>query len=325
MIDPIGHRLLQSPEPAIRYKTLIGVVGVLPTSQEARAVQQELHRSPMVQALLSERDAETGMIPLHPYNKWRGSHWVLACLADLGYPPGDESLQAMMDQVYAWLLSPEHQKNIRAIDGRVRRCASQEGNALWASLSLGLAGGRSQELAERLIRWQWPDGGWNCDKRPEAVNSSFMESLIPLRALALYAQMSGDPAAQQSVEQSAEVFLKRALFKRRRDGAVIDVDFVRLHYPPYWHYDILFALKVMSEIGRIGDPRCATALDELQAKQLPDGGFPAEGKYYRTADGPGGPTGSGRTPVDWGGVSKKKMNEFVTVDALSVLHAVDRC
>ena len=38
---------------------------------------------------------------------------------------------------------------------------------------------RCDELALRLAEWQWPDGGWNCDKRPEVVISSFMETLIP--------------------------------------------------------------------------------------------------------------------------------------------------
>jgi hypothetical protein len=36
---------------------------------------------------------------------------------------------------------------------------------------------RVQYLAESLIDWQWPDGGWNCDKRPSANHSSFYESL----------------------------------------------------------------------------------------------------------------------------------------------------
>ena len=96
-------------------------------------------------------------------------------------------------------------------------------------------------------------------------------------------------------------------------------NFVKLHYPCYWHYDILFGLKVMAEAGFINDSRCAVALNLLESKRLPDGGFPAEAKYYRVTD----KSISCRSLVDWGGTSKKKMNEFVTVDALSVFPLIN--
>ena len=96
--------------------------------------------------------------------------------------------------------------------------------------------------------------------------------------------------------------------------------FVSLHYPCYWHYDILFGLKVMAEAGFIHDPRCADALDLLQSKRLPDGGFPAEARYYRTT----GALSTGRSLADWGGVNKRTTNEWVTVDALRVPHAAER-
>ena len=155
-----------------------------------------------------------------------------------------------MEESFACWLGEPHKKYIRVINGRTRRCASQEGNAVWSSIKLGFADDRTAELASRLIRWQWADGGWNCDKHPEADSSSFMETLIPLRALACYASVSGDRQALIAAERAAEVFLKRQLFKRQRDGTVMDKHFIRLHYPAYWHYDILFGLTVMVE-GRI--------------------------------------------------------------------------
>ncbi len=170
------------------------------------------------------------------------------------------------------------------------------------------------------MRWQWADGGWNCDKDPEADKSSFMETLIPLRALACYASVSGDRQALVAAERAAEVFLKRQLFKRLRDGAVMDKHFIRLHYPAYWHYDILFGLTVMAEAGFISDPRCREALDLLESKCLAAGGYPAEESFSRSTR----PELSGYTPLDWGGTSLKKMNPFVTANALYVLRAAGR-
>jgi hypothetical protein len=311
--------LLVSNEPAIRYKLLVNMQGTDPGSPEAIAIRKQIVDSPVVKALLSER-GPVGEIPYHPYTKWVGAHWVLACLADLDYPVGDEGLRPLFEQEYGWLLSNHHYRSIKTIDGRVRRCASQEGNALYSSCALGFLDDRSEELAVRLLRWQWADGGWNCDKKPGAVNSSFMESLIPLRGLAIYARLTGDPAVSLAAENAAEIFLKRELYKRQKDGGVISDNFLRLHYPCYWHYDILFGLKVMSEAGFIKDPRCNAALDLLESKRLPDGGFPAEDRYYRLTDRPI----SGRSRVNWGCTSVHRMNEFVTADALYVLKAAGR-
>ena len=74
-------------------------------------------------------------------------------------------------------------------------------------------------------------------------------------------------------------------------------------------------LKVLAEAGFLNDPRCSEALDLLESKQLPDGGFPAEERYYRVDN----KKLSGHSHVDWGGISKVHMNPFVSIDALTVL------
>lgn len=160
----------------------------------------------------------------------------------------------------------------------------------------------------------WPDGGWNCDKKTQAHVSSFNETLLPLRGLSLYSRLTRDQECHEASERAAEYFLEHHLFKRQSDGTVISADFLKLFYPYYWHYNILFCLKVLAEAGHIGDPRCREALSILEAKCLPDGGFPAEKKYYRVAE----QMSNGYSAVDWGGRSTKHMNPFVTVEALSV-------
>ena len=319
MLNATIDRLLQSDEPSVRFKVLVNLLRKKSDSVEIRKLQAEIQSSPRVSLLLSER-GEDGRIPSHPYQKWQGAHWILTILADIGYPSGDESLIPLREQTFTWLLSRSHEKNIRSIKGRVRRCASLEGNALYSLLSLGLADARTEMLAERLLTWQWPDGGWNCDKKPDAVNSSFMESLIPLRALALHAKGTGNTLSRRGAERAADIFLKRRLYRRQRDGSIMSDDFVTLHYPCYWRYDILFGLKVMAEAGFIGDKRCSDALDLLESRRLPDGGFPAKKKFYQVTE----KTKSGRSLVGWGGTSKNQMNEFVTADALYVLNQSGR-
>ena len=138
--------------------------------------------------------------------------------------------------------------------------------------------------------------------------------------MAAYSKATGDADAQTAANRAAEVFLSRRLFRRHRDGKVMNPQFLRLHYPCYWRYDILFGLKVMAEAGHIRDPRCADALDQLEALRLPDGGWPAHERFYRAL----GSNTSHADRVSWGGVAKDRMNEWVTADALTVLAAAQR-
>ena len=307
---------LLGTQPALAWKLAVNVLGKDTSSPDARRAAEQVRNAPLVQALIATCDRKHGA-----YRKWAGAHWVLSILADLGYPPGDQALRPLMETTFdTWMSAYHDKRHLRVIEGRVRRCASQEGYAIWSSLRLGFADGRTEELVSRLLKWQWPDGGWNCDKHPEADTSSFMETLIPLRALALYASLSGDAKARLAAEHAAEVFLTRQLFKRRSNGQVIHPRFILLHYPLYWHYDILFSLKVLAESGMMADPRCTAALGLLESKRLPDGGFPAEESYARLSR----PQLAGYSPVGWGGTSRKNSNPFVTADALYVLRMAGR-
>jgi hypothetical protein len=216
------RRLLASPEPSVRLKTLLGVVGIPGDAPAACRARREVRGSGRVRTLLSERGLD-GRIPFHPYRaKWYGAHWVLVTLAELGYPAGDRSLVPLREQVLGWLLSEEYTNRlIGRVRGRIRIHASIDGNAVHALLALGLADDRVEGLVARLLAAQWPDGGWNCDRRASGATSSFTESLIPLRALVLHAKVTGSAASGRAAERAAEVFLSRRLFRRRRDGSVI--------------------------------------------------------------------------------------------------------
>jgi hypothetical protein len=270
----------------------------------------------------------------NPYDKWQGSHWVLASLADLGYPAGDERLLGMKEAVLRYWLGTEFFTEFAAasksdayrrigvplIEGRYRRCASQQGYALWYLQRLGLADDRIAKLAERLLHWQWPDGGWNCDKEPAASKSTLVHTAISLRGLALYAKNSGDPKVKRAADRAAEVLLRQKIFRSRESGKVLSKEFLCFHYPLYWHYDILGALKILAESGYVRDPRCGDALDYLESQRLAGGGWAASKKYYKTAKG----FVLNGDNVDWGPTGKKQLNPWVTADALFVLAEAGR-
>jgi hypothetical protein len=176
-MESVTNCLLRSVEPSIRYKTRVNVLGESPGSDKIRQLQEEIRVSPRVKTLLSECGPD-GRIPFHPYAaKFYGAHWVLVTLADLGYPPGDEKLRPLVDQVLELFTSVECETRWirRCKTGPVRIHGSIDGNAIYAILTLGLADPRLDILIGHLLDYQWPDGGWNCDRKAKGHTSSFDE------------------------------------------------------------------------------------------------------------------------------------------------------
>ncbi len=166
--------LLASSEPAIRFLTRRDVLG-----EDVTADSDEILSGPLVRGLMRGQKRDGGFGG-HAYQKWGGAHWRLVSLVELGVP-ADDRLRAAAGTVLDWLTSDRRRKSIQVIYGLTRRCGSQEGNALAVCCRLGMADDpRVQILARSLIEWQWPDGGWNCDKKATGRRSSFNESLPPM-------------------------------------------------------------------------------------------------------------------------------------------------
>jgi ADP-ribose pyrophosphatase YjhB (NUDIX family) len=95
--------LLKSDEPSVRWKALVRVAGEDPESRKVRELREEIRTSPRARGLIAGRDKRF-VREAHVYATWRGAHWTLAMLAEIGYPAGDESLLPMRDQVLdRWL------------------------------------------------------------------------------------------------------------------------------------------------------------------------------------------------------------------------------
>jgi len=290
----------------VRMLTLRHVLGEPHAAPEVRAARQAFGSGPIARALL-EGHGE------HVYAKWQGAFWRLTALVELDVPPHESAATGYFDAVLAWLGDFERRGYPPVIRGRARAHAVWHGHALAAAVMLG----RTDEpvaakLAEYLIRWQWPDGGWNCDRHPDASCSSVYESLGPMWGLAAYHRATGDAAARQAVNRAAEFFLERHLFRSRRTGDVINSTWLRFRQPTYYHYDVLHALWVLGQAGFAHDPRADEALDLVAARRRSDGRWNANGRWWR----PPGQNGSNVEAVDWG---SSRPSAFVTLKALTVL------
>lgn len=302
MLDSIKHiarQLAELEEPHVRYKILRNVYQRPLESREVRIVRDDVAASPLVSTLLAEwRD---GCIAGPAHARWRGAHWVLHLLADLGCAVSDQRLPSLREQVCSWLLSPQREQPTSG---------SIEGHALHYLHFLQLADERADALAARLISWaeQW---------RPLETPASFAQALSAVRGLYLHGQQRDCSTASAAAERLVDSVLARNAYCKSDLSTPLSADFVSLHYPCYEHADVLFAIKVLGEIDCATDPRCIPAVQLLKSKQLADGTFPAERKYYRT----GRSQKEGDSLVNWGGTHRARGNIFVTLDALGALRA----
>jgi hypothetical protein len=302
--------LLASDEPAIRGMARRDLLDEA-DPPDLRLVLE----GPLVRSLLAGQQPGGGF-GVHPYRKWTGAHWRLVSLVEA--PHDDPRIGAALDTVLDWLANPRYQgTSRRRADGVILSDASMEGNALAVGSRLGRADDpRAVRLAERLVEWQWPDGGWNCDARATGRRSSFHETHATMWGLFEYARAVGDRAARGAAERAAELFLSHRIFRRHGTGAPIHRSWLTLHYPPYWHYDVLQALHLLARLGHASDERAADALDVLEEQRLPDGRWQAGAHWWQ-------PPGSRRSVevVDWG---RGAPNEMMTLNALRILRAAGR-
>jgi hypothetical protein len=318
-------RLCAYENPVVAFRARRLLANEPENAPDMISLRREIANSEMAKRLLLALEMER----FNTYRKWQGPHWTLYSLAEIGFPAGDERLLPLRNRVMEWMFAPPFLKPPMTLflpdqPERPRRCASMEGNTIWSQILLGIVDNEHVPLlVDRLIAFQWPDGGWNCDRRAEARTSSMQETLLPLRGLACWYRATGDERAQQAANRASEFLLARSLLWHKSDGKLIKPEWGgpvdKIHYPIRF-YDVLSALLVIAEIGLIRDQRCRDALDLLESKRLADGMFPVEWTNWAKADR----IVTRGTFADWGTIHKKKGNPFVTVDALYVLREAGR-
>ena len=111
------------------------------------------------------------------FDTWSATHFSLQSLMDLGLDPDSPAARLAVDRVaenVRWDYNDE-----LYFQGEGEPCING------VALSIGAYFRRdAARIEQTLIDTQLEDGGWNCDKRPAADSSSFMETLTPMRGVA---------------------------------------------------------------------------------------------------------------------------------------------
>lgn len=304
--DPGVQWLLARAEPAVRCLTLTDVLGEPHDHPEVVTARKAFADGPIARALLTPG-------PEHVYAKWQGAFWRLTTLVELGVSPDQPAAHEQLRAVLSWLHGLERAGYPPVIAGRPRAHALWHGHALAAAVALDWPDQRDTAwLVERLLQWQWPDGGWNCDRHAQPACSSVHETLGPVWGLAAYHRSTGDAQAGQAVRRAADFFLERRLFRSRQTGSVIHPSWLQFRHPAYYHYNVLQALWVLRGTAWTADPRVDDAVELVATRRRPDGTWDANGRWWKRP----GQTGPYVDVADWG---VARPSQFITLKALTVL------
>ncbi len=288
--------LLDPADPAVRALTLTDVLGRSPDDKEVRTAQRSIHEYwPVATLRRSQRGKGHWSPENNCYNpKFTSTVWQLMLLGELGAPRADwieSAIQRFMTQ---------HQMENGAFAcprvggrGRIDEEPCLTGNML---RTLVVFGYHEDPRVKRSLDWmpeaQFEDGGWNCDYPMfNPKHSSFMSTIEPLWAYSEIPRSRWSHRMKNSAERGAEFLLAHRLFKSHSDWREVELrglakfykgnPVTKFHFPMYYYYDVLHALRVLTKLGYQDDPRLADGIHLLLSKMTPEGKWLLEGDWVR--------------------------------------------
>ena len=288
--------LLDPSNPPVRMFTLTDIEGRTSSDDGVRAAREKILSYQPV-ARLKRAQGGRGHWPPDDSSyepKFKATTWPLMLLGEMGVPrtPWIESaLERFMTQhqmengAFCW----------RTLGGRkkIEEEPCLTGNMLRTLLVFGYGeDSRVKKSLDWLPEFQLEDGGWNCDyPMTNPKHSSFMSTIEPLWAYSEIPRSKWTRRLKRSVERGAEFLLAHRLYKSHRDWSPVELRglstvlagnlVTKFHFPMYYYYDALHALRVLTKLGFHNDARIADAVHLMLSKKTPEGKWLLEGDWVR--------------------------------------------
>jgi hypothetical protein len=213
--------------------------------------------------------------------KWTSSHYTLLELKNLGLPPQTPAAR----ETGALILATE-----KGRDGGLNPSRSipqsdvcVNGMALNYLSYFGAATGDLESIVDFILAQRMADGGFNCrSNRSRATHSSVHTTVSVIEGVTEYLREGHQYRSEElgaAASTSVEFLLRHWLFRSEHTGEPMDPEFVRLHHPARWHFDILRGLDAMADAGVAFDPRMADALQILSRRRRDDGRWAVSRAY----------------------------------------------
>ena len=305
--DALGW-LLEPGDPSIRLHALRDVLHLPRDNGKALATKERVESYAPVRKILNAQTREGYWPPESTcYSpKFTATVWPLILLGEMGLPPDPRikiacerffDLHQMDNGAFSWMSNREKRRG-----WKVEEEPCLTGNMI---RTLAVFGYGQDPRLERAVEWlpeqQQEDGGWNCDYPHRRVkHSSFMSTITPLWAYSEIPRSRWTRKMKLSIERGAEFLLMHRLYKSdHHDWRPVEIwkrgehqlwmrgeqHFTRFHFPMYYYYDALHALRVLTKLGFGDDERTRDAVHLVLSKRTPEGKWLLEGDWLRERKG----------------------------------------
>lgn len=197
---------------------------------------------------------------------WLPTLFTLQLLRATGVHQAEPAVDAMVARLEAGFRWDAEFGSKPFFEGEVEPCINGGALAIGAYF-----GHPTRSLAERLVREQLEDGGWNCEA-PKSTRGSFHTTICVLEGLLEFERAAGSTAAIAAARRRGdEYLLERGLFRRRSTGEAASPAFLTFAFPPRYEYDVLRALDYFRSAGAQRDARMDEAVRIVESRRQADG------------------------------------------------------
>lgn len=271
---------LMEGDAAIRWQALRDLTGAARPAIEGE--RHKIAREGWGASLLTLQDPEGTWADGLYTPKWTSTTYTLLLLRDFGLPPDNRQAR----KACKLLLDGGHQPDGGINYGtwakwtrRSETCVTGMGLSILSYFEFD--DDRLDGIAEHLLEQQMPDGGWNCRRPDGATHASVHTTISVLEGLRHYELFRDHKSREVRAAQrhGREFLLAHRLFRSHKTGTIIKPAFVKLSFPPRWHYDILRALDYFQAVNAPRDNRMTEAVEIVQSAQDKDGRWPLQHSY----------------------------------------------
>lgn len=268
--------LLQSDDPALRYRVMVDLEGIDPEGSEAKLLRERATATGPVAQMLS-RQAEGGYWgreeDFYMRSKYRGTVWNLVLLAELGADPEHHGVKKACHFVLSRSQRPEGGFTYRTThDGKkglALRCLS--GNMVWALSRLGFSHDpqvcRGREALVEMSQGgrEWSSGGRCIQCRSGDVKL--------LKALA-------EVNAPTPIEKDVIDLLCARVLRDALPGGPRPVrpEWSGSRFPLMWDTDLVEIVTLLARCGK-ADERVVGTVDQIMSMQNDLGCWAQMGTY----------------------------------------------
>ena len=340
--DPVDW-LLEHENPSVRYFTLKDIVGLSDQDLEVREAKNAIRCYGKVTKIFSKQKSggywESAEQPYLP--KYKSTYWQIMILSQLGLGNSDERVRKACEYIFQFQLEEggfsafreegarmeylrmkkrklKHRREPPPFESwaeekiRENEMSCLTGNVAASLIRMGYVGdGRVKKALKWLIEIQNGDGGWLCPywrAHIKDIHSCFMGTITPLDAFSELPPEHKTSEIRAAIDRGVEFLLMHRLFKAdHHQFRIIKKTWLTFGFP-WFFYDILRGLSVVTNLGYSHDERIKDALDILLKKQRQDGKWILENT----------PSGRMQTSLE----PKGKPSKWITLHALKVIKTV---